>query len=117
MRAQPAAGCQALSRLGSRHRIRQRRTGVQPADAGIQGPPGVQRQAELRETNAKAPCLPILPMHLAFTAPVSIDKAMRISLAAGKTIFRPEISADDRKSGYTQQLEFKGPFPKPRRSH
>ncbi len=73
--------------------------------------PAFSAKLSCEKTNAKAPCLPILPMHLAFTAPVAIDKALRISLAAGKTIWRPEISADDRKSGSTQQIEFKGPFP------
>ena len=73
--------------------------------------PAFTAKLSCEKTNAKAPCLPILPMQLAFTAPVAIDKARRITLAGGGRTWRPQISADDRKSGFTQQLEFKSPFP------
>ncbi|HYP67600.1 MAG TPA: hypothetical protein VEP67_05035, partial [Thiobacillaceae bacterium] len=73
--------------------------------------PAFSAKLSCEKTNAKAPCLPILPMQLAFTAPVAVGKALRITLADGKKIWRPQIGADDRKSGFTQQLEFKGPFP------
>ena len=69
--------------------------------------------AKLRcdKLNAKAPCLPVLPMTLEFTAPVPLDLAARISLAgAGKT-WKPEISEDDRSAGSTTSLSFKPPFP------
>lgn len=69
--------------------------------------------AKLRceKTNAKAPCLPILPMRLDFTAPVPVAQASKIVLAGAGRSWKPEISADDRKSGATLSLSFKGPFP------
>ena len=73
--------------------------------------PAFSAKLSCEKTNAKAPCLPILPMELAFTAPVAIDKALRISLAGQGKTWRPQIGADERKSGFTEQLEFKGPFP------
>ena len=73
--------------------------------------PAFSAKFSCEKTNAKAPCLPILPMQLSFTSPVAIAQAKRIVLAAGKQKWRPAIGDDDRKSGFTQQLEFKGPFP------
>lgn len=73
--------------------------------------PAFSAKLRCEKTNAKAPCLPILPMTFGLTAPVSTKLASAIRLSgAGKT-WKPEIGKDDLASGSTQSLSFKGPFP------
>lgn len=73
--------------------------------------PAFSAKLRCQKTNAKAPCLPILPMTLEFTAPVPVKQALGITLTAGSKTWKPEISEDDRKTGSAQTLTFKGPFP------
>ncbi|MEW6677530.1 MAG: MG2 domain-containing protein [Pseudomonadota bacterium] len=64
-----------------------------------------------QKLNARAPCLPVLPMNLNFSAPVSSKLAGKILLkGAGKT-WKAQLSPDDVKSGQTQSVTFPGPFP------
>lgn len=73
--------------------------------------PAFSAKLRCEKTNAKAPCLPILPMTFSFTAPVSTKLASVIRLSGAGKIWKPEIGKDDLVSGSTQTLSFKGPFP------
>lgn len=73
--------------------------------------PAFSAKLRCEKTNAKAPCLPILPMTLSFTAPVPVKLAAAISLTGSGKSWKPEISKDDLKGGTTQTLTFKSPFP------
>lgn len=66
--------------------------------------------------NANSGCIPALPMDLSFTAPVPVADAQKIRLvpARGKP-YKPVISDDDKKSGYTSDLNF--PVPLPEKMH
>ncbi|TAN40216.1 MAG: alpha-2-macroglobulin [Nitrospirae bacterium] len=74
--------------------------------------------------NAKANCIPILPMRIAFTAPVSWDTARKIVIRGDNKVYRPTISprhqspeeAEEESAlpgtqSFVQTLTFKGPFP------
>ena len=59
--------------------------------------------------HAKAGCIPMLPMSVNFSAPVSRDLANRVALRSGDTVYRPEEEGDqDNTKSY---VSFKGPFP------
>lgn len=61
--------------------------------------------------NAKAGCVPFLPVRLGFSAPVPLAEARNIYLeGAGHRRFEPELG-DDAKSGFVSELSFPGPFP------
>lgn len=62
--------------------------------------------------NADADCIPVLPMNLIFSAPITLENAQKIRLVAenGKSI-QPAISENDKKGGYTQSLSFPTPLP------
>ncbi|HEU0230477.1 MAG TPA: MG2 domain-containing protein, partial [Burkholderiaceae bacterium] len=60
--------------------------------------------------NAHAPCTPVLPISLSFSAPIPADQAAKIRLKTGKG----ERSPDKGDYGYRNSVEvvrFKGPFP------
>lgn len=62
--------------------------------------------------NAEAGCIPVLPMNLSFSSPVSIDNAMKIKLVAESgAAVQAVISENDKKSGFVQQLQFPVPLP------
>ena len=69
--------------------------------------------AKLRcdKLNARAPCLPVLPMRLEFTAPVDAKIAASLRLKAGKQQWKAKLPDGDMKSGFTQSVEFAAPFP------
>jgi len=78
---------------------------------GFKTRPDFSARLRCSKLNARAPCLPVLPMDLNFTAPVDLKTAGRINLGAGQQSWQPKISDEDRKSGYTQSVSFPGPFP------
>jgi len=61
--------------------------------------------------NIRAGCIPILPMSLNFSAPVSKELANQITLKSqdGK-IWKPQLE-DKKESRFINQVSFKGPFP------
>ncbi|MHB8882221.1 MAG: alpha-2-macroglobulin family protein [Thermodesulfovibrionales bacterium] len=74
--------------------------------------------------NAKANCIPILPMRISFTAPVSWDTARKIVLRGDGKIHKPARSPRDQSpeeaegesalpgtEAFVQALTFRGPFP------
>ena len=73
--------------------------------------PAFSARLRCEKTHAKAPCLPILPMTLDFTAPVPIRHASKIVLQGAGKSWKPDIHKSDIKSGATRSLAFKGPFP------
>lgn len=64
-----------------------------------------------QKLNARAPCLPILPMQLHFSAEVSSKLAGRIVLRSGKRSWQARVDPDDARAGWTRSVEFVGPFP------
>ena len=61
--------------------------------------------------NAKAGCVPFLPVRLDFSAPVPLADARKIHLEGpGSQRFEPEFG-DDARSGFVNELSFPGPFP------
>ena len=82
-----------------------------------------------KRENAKANCMPILPMQLSFSAPVSWERAKRIVLKGQGKIYKPERTAaygygeeegEDKNGGSlptepdgnaVHGVTFKGPFP------
>ncbi|MBI1397903.1 MAG: alpha-2-macroglobulin [Betaproteobacteria bacterium] len=65
-----------------------------------------------RRTSARSNCLPVLPMTVAFTAPVAVDVAGRVRLRGedGK-VYAPRFTDDERRSGFVESVTFPGPFP------
>jgi uncharacterized protein YfaS (alpha-2-macroglobulin family) len=61
--------------------------------------------------NKDAHCLPILPMYLGFTAPVSRKTATRIVLKAGKTVIKPRLPEARQGGDFVDGVTFSGPFP------
>ena len=59
--------------------------------------------------HAKSGCIPMLPMSVAFSAPVSGDLAARVVLKSGEKIYRAEENKDQGDS--LTYLSFAGPFP------
>ncbi|MDG0817256.1 alpha-2-macroglobulin family protein [Bdellovibrio svalbardensis] len=64
-----------------------------------------------REAPGK-PCVPLLPMTISFTAPISVKdvKRMYLESANGKKI-APLLNENDADSDFKSYVEFKGPFP------
>ena len=69
-------------------------------------------------TNANAPCIPMLPLRLRFSAPVPANLAKKIVMKSGKKVYRPELAGDEEEGEETVKTEgtvsgvkFKGPFP------
>jgi alpha-2-macroglobulin len=82
-----------------------------PQTLAYQVRPAFSARLSCEKTNARAPCLPILPMTLEFTAPVSVKLASKIVLTGSGRRWKAEISKDDLETGTTQVLNFKSPFP------
>lgn len=63
-------------------------------------------------TNEKAGCIPVIPMELNLSAPVSLEVAQRVKLVAanGKS-YAPVISDNEKKVGSVQWLHFPAPLP------
>jgi uncharacterized protein YfaS (alpha-2-macroglobulin family) len=61
--------------------------------------------------NKDAHCLPILPMRLAFTAPLSRQIAERIVLRTGNTVIAPELPEERQSGEFVDGVTFAGPFP------
>ncbi len=69
-------------------------------------------------TNANAPCIPMLPMRLSFSAPVPAKLAKKIVMRSGKKVYRPDLAGDDEDGeasvptgNAVHFVRFKGPFP------
>ncbi|MFM8333359.1 MAG: alpha-2-macroglobulin family protein, partial [Candidatus Methylumidiphilus sp.] len=73
--------------------------------------PAFSASFQCEKVNAKAHCIPFLPMTLHFSAPIDAGLAQKIQLqdAQGKTY--PADGLDPAKQPSVQALEFKGPFP------
>jgi hypothetical protein len=62
--------------------------------------------------NARAGCVPFLPVRVHFSAPVAVKDAQALALeATGGKRFAPTIDKEDAKGGFVQALSFAGPFP------
>lgn len=59
---------------------------------------------------AGRPCLPVTPISLAFSAPVSKNALKELRLSAGDTIFQPEPDTDEADE-FISYLNYPGPFP------
>ena len=59
--------------------------------------------------HAKAGCIPMLPMSVEFSAPISRDLARKVTLRSGDKRYRPEENGD--RENTTTHCSFKGPFP------
>ncbi len=82
-----------------------------PQTLAYQVRPAFSAKLRCEKTNAKAPCLPILPMTLSLSAPVAVAAAAQITLSGAGKVWKPEIDKADRQAGFTQNLSFKSPFP------
>ncbi len=79
--------------------------------------------------NARANCVPVLPMTLNFTSPVSWEQAKKIALRDGKKTYHPgKTSSSDTEEGatgdglgeddnYVSSVVFRGPFPESSELH
>lgn len=73
--------------------------------------PAFTVQVECSRTNARAGCIPMLPISVSFSALVPRAKALAVRLtAADGTVYRPESPPTDKEPSL-QYLVFKGPFP------
>lgn len=62
--------------------------------------------------NAKADCIPVLPLRLDFSAPVAVASADRILLKGpGGRVWKPRIDEGSRRSGFVDAVGFAPPFP------
>lgn len=60
-------------------------------------------------SRADAPCIPVLPLRLRFSAPVPAKLAAEVRLKSEGKTFKPDI--DPKAEPLIDQLTFKGPFP------
>lgn len=62
--------------------------------------------------NAKAQCIPFLPVRLDFSAPVKADDARAMTLTSSKGVkFKPVIGKSDERAEYVSSIGFEGPLP------
>src|SRR5512133_4127794 len=73
---------------------------------------------QCERTNANAPCIPMTPMRLTFSAPVPISLAKKIVMRSGKKVYKPDLSGDEeegqqtvKSDGDVHGIRFIGPFP------
>ncbi len=73
--------------------------------------PAFLAQVECTRTNAKAGCMPVLPLTVTFSAPVARDKALGVRLrdATGK-LWEPD-GAGEGKAPTLERVSFPGPLP------
>jgi hypothetical protein len=65
-----------------------------------------------RREKADRDCIPLLPLNLAFTAPVPLTLAERVVITGpGGKEWRAKIDDGDRNRGWVSSLRFPGPFP------
>ncbi|MGQ0578559.1 MAG: MG2 domain-containing protein [Betaproteobacteria bacterium] len=71
-----------------------------------------QAKFTCERVNKDAQCLPIMPMRLAFTAPIARTTAERIALKtpAGRT-YPAELPDARNGAGFVEEVSFSGPFP------
>lgn len=62
-------------------------------------------------SSAQSNCLPILPLTLRFSAPVAWSSASKIVLKDSEGRLYSPQGSDDSRTGWVQQLRFRGPFP------
>ena len=68
--------------------------------------------ASCGRVNARAGCVPFLPVRVKFSAPVAMKDAGAIVLeAAGGKRFAPAFGKQEVKAGFVDSLSFPGPFP------
>jgi uncharacterized protein YfaS (alpha-2-macroglobulin family) len=71
--------------------------------------PAFTARAECERVNAQAGCLPMRPIRVSFSAPVTREKALAVTLSGpGGTVFKPDAAT---REATLQTVEFKGPFP------
>ncbi|HAM50991.1 MAG TPA: alpha-2-macroglobulin, partial [Nitrospiraceae bacterium] len=58
--------------------------------------------------NEASPCIPLLPMQIFFTSPVSVEQARRVVLKGEGKTYLPTLAEDE---DYVRSMVFKGPFP------
>ncbi|MDR3394744.1 MAG: MG2 domain-containing protein [Parasulfuritortus sp.] len=73
--------------------------------------PDFSARFHCEKLNPRQPCLPVLPMQLNFTSPVSLKSAEGVTLASGNKSWHGKFDDEEKKSGYVQSLTFDGPFP------
>ncbi|TFW33195.1 MG2 domain-containing protein [Massilia horti] len=75
--------------------------------------PDFTAKVQCDRLTSKSGCIPILPVRLAFSAPVASSAAARIYMTTsdGKRILAQRDGEDERKAEYVSSLVFKPPFP------
>jgi uncharacterized protein YfaS (alpha-2-macroglobulin family) len=73
--------------------------------------PSFTARFECRRTNAKADCLPMLPMTVVFSAPVPAEAAAKVRIVGAEgEVYAPD-PIDQGKTPFVENLSFAGPFP------
>lgn len=68
--------------------------------------------ASCERVNARAGCVPFLPVRVGFSAPVALKDAQAVVLEGpGGKRFPPAIGKDEARDGFVDGLSFAGPFP------
>ena len=73
--------------------------------------PDFTLSASCERANAKAGCLPILPLTLRFSAPAVAASAGKIVLKYSEGRIYAPVANEEARSGWLQALTFRGPFP------
>lgn len=89
---------------------------AQPQELAYKVRPAFSAEFHCDRVNKDAQCIPVLPMTLNFSAPVSIEDAKKIrmtqgNLLTGKKVYQPVIPTQSDGSGFVQYLSFSPPFP------
>ena len=71
--------------------------------------PAFSARMECDRVNAAAPCVPVLPIRVYFSAPVAREQAAQIRLYDGERARPPEF--DDQDSPFIDSLQFPAPLP------
>jgi uncharacterized protein YfaS (alpha-2-macroglobulin family) len=73
--------------------------------------PAFTARLQCQRVNAQAACLPMLPLKLAFSAPVRAEDLMRARVVDGSGKVYPAETIDAAKTPYADEVSFRGPFP------
>lgn len=89
----------------------------QPQQLAYKVRPAFNAEFHCERVNKDAQCIPVLPMSLAFSAPIRIEDARKIRLTYGSLLqAKQSVSPvlpknNDEEGGFVQNLSFNPPFP------
>ncbi|MDO5652828.1 MAG: MG2 domain-containing protein [Brachymonas sp.] len=73
--------------------------------------PPLQASFSCERPNAQAPCMPIRPLTVSFSAPIPMQWAKQVVLQHGSTAIKPQFTPEEEKAATTEMVRFSGLLP------